>query len=81
MAISETRNDYKSWKVMTVGAPAYRMLVLHPYRWNQLKVIRLAVQESLSWTLAALPSSAADVMSQSDSHGGASNLTLTLHYC
>jgi len=38
-------------------------------------------KKGLSWTLAALPSSAADVMSQSHSHRGASNLTLTLHYC
>jgi len=38
-------------------------------------------KEGLSWTSAALPSSAADVMSQSHSHGGTSNLTLTFHYC
>jgi len=34
-------NDYKSWKVMT-GWHAYGMLAFHLYRWNQLKVIRLA---------------------------------------
>jgi len=38
-------------------------------------------KKGLSWTSVALPSSAADVISQSHSHGGASNLTLTLHYC
>jgi len=38
-------------------------------------------KKGLSWTSAALPSSAADIMLQSHSHGGASNLTLTLHYC
>jgi len=38
-------------------------------------------EKGLSWTSAALLSSAADVMSQSHSRGGASNLTLTLHYC
>jgi len=77
-------NDCKSWKVMT-GWRACGMLAFHPYRWNQLKSHSPSQQapykKGLSWTLAAFPSSAADVMSQSHSHGGASNLTLTLHYC
>jgi len=34
-------NDYTSWNMMT-GWRAYGMLAFHPYRWNQLKVIRLA---------------------------------------
>jgi len=39
-----------------------------------------AYKKGHSWTLATLPSSAADVMSQSHSHSSASNLTFTLHY-
>jgi len=35
-------------------------------------------KEGLSWTSASLPSSAADVMSRSHSHGGASNVDVAL---
>jgi len=77
------RNHYKSWKV-TTGWHAYGMLALHLYHWNQLSHspgLQAAYKKQHSWTLPALPSGAADLMSQSHSHGGANNLTLTLHYC
>jgi len=44
------------------------MLTFHPYHWNQLSHSpgqQAPYKKGLSWTLAALPSSAADVMSQS----------------
>jgi len=66
------------------GRRAYGMLAFHPYHWNQLSHSpsqQAPYKERLSWTSAALPSSAADVMWQSHAHGGASNLTVTLHYC
>ena len=43
--------------------------------------LQAAYKKRHSWTSPAVPSSAADVMSQSHSHGGTNKLTLTLHYC
>jgi len=59
-------------------AGACGMLAFHLYPWNQLKV---CLQETTFLNIAALPSSAADAMSQSYLHDGTNNLTLTLHYC
>jgi len=68
---------------MMTGWRAYGMLAFHLHNWNQLKVIRLASRlrtrnDFLTFLdiggSAALLCSAADLMSQCHSHGGASNL-------
>jgi len=70
-------NDDRLLRLWNVGFPS---VLLEPTQ-SHSPGHQTPYNKGLSWTLAALPSSAADVMSQSNSHGGASNLTLTLHYC
>jgi len=70
----------KLWQVGQLGNVGFPSVPLESTQGHS-PGLQPAYKKRHSWTSSALPSSAADVMSQNHSHGDANNLTLTLHYC